>query len=121
MKKQQTFIQSVKHALNGMTYFFLHERNGKLQLCIAITVVTIAVGLGVSTTEWGTLLLCIAFVISAEMVNSAIERLCDVVQEEYHPVIKIVKDVAAGAVLFISIVAVIIGCIIFFPKLIYLF
>jgi diacylglycerol kinase len=117
MKQQQTFLQSVKHALNGMTYFFLHERNGKLQLCIAITVVAIAVGLGVSATEWLILLLCFALVMGAEMVNSAIERLCDVVQEEYHPVIKIVKDVAAGAVLFISIVAVIIGCIIFLHKI----
>lgn len=117
MKQQQTFIQSVKHALNGMTYFFLHERNGKIQLCIALAVVIIAVGLGVSTTEWFILLLSIALVIGAEMVNSAIERLCDVVQEEYHPVIKIVKDVAAGTVLFVSMVVVIIGCIIFLAKI----
>lgn len=119
MKQQQTFIQSVKHALNGMTYFFLHERNSKLQLCITITVVAIAFGLGVSTTQWIILLLCFALVLGAEMLNTAIERLCDVVQEEYHPVIKIVKDVAAGAVLFVSIITVVIGCIIFFPKIIY--
>ncbi len=119
MKQQQTFIQSVKHALNGMTYFFLHERNGRIQLCTAIAVVVIAVGLGVSTTQWLILLLCFALVIGAEMANSAIERLCDVVQEEYHPVIKIVKDVAAGAVLFVSIITVVIGCTIFLPKIIY--
>lgn len=118
MKKEQTIIQSVKKAFSGMRYFFLHERNGKMQFFIAIVVVVVALGWGVSTFEWLILLLCFAVVLGAEMFNSAIEQLCNVVQEEYHPVIKTVKDLSAAAVLFISIMALIVGLIIFLPKLI---
>jgi diacylglycerol kinase len=117
VKQQQSFIQSVKHALNGIKYFFLHERNGNIQFFIAIIVVVLAVVWGASTAEWLILLLCFALVLGFEMLNSAIEKLCDVVQEEYHPVIKIVKDVAAGVVLFVSLLTVVIGLIIFLPKI----
>lgn len=118
--KQQTIVKAFINAFNGMKYFFLHERNGKIQLCAAAAVVVLAVGLGVSATDWIALLFCIAMVLGLEMVNSALEKLCDLVQEEYHPVIKTVKDVAAAAVLFASIVAAIIGCIVFVPKIIQL-
>ena len=68
--------------------------------------------------EWIIVLICIAMVIGFEMLNTAIETLCNMVQEEYHPLIKIIKDVAAAAVLWVSIISVIIGLIIFLPKLI---
>ena len=51
------------------------------------------------------------------MINTAIENLCNVVQEEYHPIIKIVKDVAAAAVMWAAIISIIIGIIIFSPKI----
>ncbi|MBC7587491.1 MAG: diacylglycerol kinase, partial [Chitinophagaceae bacterium] len=50
--KQQPILKAFINAFNGMKYFFLHERNGKIQLCIAATVVVLAIGLGVSTTDW---------------------------------------------------------------------
>jgi diacylglycerol kinase len=115
--KKQTILKAFVHALNGMRYFFLHERNGKLQLCAATAVVALGFGLRVSATDWLALLLCIALVLSLEMLNSALEKLCDLVQEEFHPVIKTVKDVAAAAVLFACLIAAIIGCIIFLPKM----
>jgi len=118
--KQQTILKAFINAFNGMKYFFLHERNGKIQLCVAAAVVALAVGLGVSTTDWIALLVCIAMVLSLEMLNSALEKLSNLVQEDYHPVIKTVKDVAASAVLFASLIAAIIGCIIFLPKIIHL-
>lgn len=118
--KQQPILKAFINAFNGMKYFFLHERNGKIQLCIAATVVVLAIGLGVSTTDWIALLICIAMVLSMEMLNSALEKLSDLVKKDYHPVIKTVKDMAASAVLFVSLIAAIIGCMIFLPKIIQL-
>ena len=120
MYKQQTILKAFRNAFNGMRYFFLHERNGKIQLCVAAAVVALAVGLGVSTTDWIAMLLCIAMVLGLEMLNSALEKLSDLVQEDFHPVIKTVKDVAAAAVLFVSLISIVIGCIVFLPKIIQL-
>ena len=119
MKKNntQTFLKSFVHAFNGMKYFFLHERNGKVQLCMAVLAVALGAGFGLTPAEWTAVLLCIALVPGLEMLNSVVEKLCDLVQEEFNPKIKIVKDVAAGAVLWVSIISAIIGCIIFIPKI----
>lgn len=116
MKQKQTILSSLKNASKGVRYFFLHERNGKIQLVAAILTIVTAVGLGVNVTEWLVILICISLVIGAEMMNSALERLCDVVQEDYHPQIKIIKDVAAAAVLLFAVFSVAIGCFIFLNK-----
>lgn len=117
MKLKNKFLHSLNYAFCGMKYFFLYERNGSMQLVVTIVVLTLAVGLKINTTEWLFVLLCVALVLCLEMMNTAIETLCDAVQEEIHPQIKIVKDVAAGAVLFSSIIAVIVACFIFLPKI----
>lgn len=116
MRKNKSFLEAIRNAFNGMRYFFLHEINGIIQLAIAALAIALAVGLRISTNEWLLVMVCIGFVIGLEMLNTAIENLCNVVQEEYHPIIKIVKDVAAGAVMWAAIVSVIIGFIIFLPK-----
>jgi diacylglycerol kinase len=115
---KQRFLKALKNAFNGMKYFFLHERNGKIQFTVSVIVIALAVGLRISNNEWLVVLLCIGVVISLEMLNTAIENLCNMVQEEYHPTIKIIKDVAAAAVLWISFISVVIACIIFLPKII---
>ena len=115
--KPQNILSSFGNAFNGLVHFFLHERNGRIQFCATILVVGFAIWLQVSTTEWLVILLCIGAVLSLEMLNSAVEKLCDIVHKEFHPIIKIVKDVAAAAVLFASIVSIIIACIIFLPKI----
>lgn len=117
MKQKQTILSSLKNASKGVRYFFLHERNGKIQLVAAILTIVTAVGLGVNVTEWLVILICISLVIGAEMMNSALERLCDVVQEDYHPQIKIIKDVAAAAVLLFAMFSAAIGCFIFLRKI----
>ena len=113
----QSPLKAFENAFNGLKYFFLHERNGKIQLSITAMAILLAVYVGASSGEWIVILLCIGVVLSLEMLNTAIEKLCDVVQEDYHPSIKIIKDVAASAVLWISIMSAIIGAIIFIPKL----
>ncbi len=73
--------------------------------------------LKVSAAEWLVVLLCCGAVLGAEMFNHAIEKLCDLVHPGQHPVIRVVKDVAAGATLLTCIVSVLAGLIIFLPRL----
>ena len=100
-----------------MYQFFLHERNGRIETILAIIVILFSIAMEVSHTEWIAIFLCIAMVIGFEMLNSALEKLCDMVQEEYHPVIKIIKDMSAAAVLWASLISFIIAALIFAPKI----
>ena len=115
--KNQSFIQSFIHACNGMYQFFLHERNGRIETILAIIVILFSIAMEVSHTEWIAIFLCIAMVIGFEMLNSALEKLCDMVQEEYHPVIKNIKDMSAAAVLWTSLISLMIAALIFIPKI----
>ena len=88
-----------------------------------MTVLVIIAGLlfRISTAEWIAVIFAIGLVLAAEAVNSAIERLSDVVQPEKDDRIRDVKDISAGAVLICAVTAVIIGIIVFLPKLLKLF
>lgn len=111
-------INAFKYAFQGIYIFFSKDFNGRLELGIAI--ITIAAGfvLHISKYEWITVLLCIAIVLSLEMINTTIEKLCDMIEPGVHPTIKMIKDIAAGAVLLSAIVSLVIGLIIFLPKII---
>jgi len=115
MKK---FIYSVQFAWQGILKFFTNDRNGKIQTVIAITAITLGFILSISSFQWLLVLFCIGLVISLEMINTAIEKFCDMVTTDFHPGIKIIKDVAAGAVLVASIFSLLIGLIIFIPALV---
>ena len=118
MNKNQNILRAFINAFNGMKYFFLHERNGLIQLVVAAIVTALSIVVKISRLEWIVVLICIAIVIGFEMLNTAIENLCNMVQEEYNPLIKIIKDMVAAAVLWVSFISVITGLIIFLPKLI---
>ncbi|MDB5253264.1 MAG: diacylglycerol kinase family protein [Flaviaesturariibacter sp.] len=111
------FIRSVFFALRGIYNFFRTERNGKIQGLIAVLAIAAGIFFELQKIEWLFLFLCIAVVISLEMLNSAIERVCNMYTTEFHPAIKIIKDVAAAAVLWSSIMAAIIGGILFLPHI----
>ena len=111
------FLKAFIYAFNGLVIFFRHERNGKIQLFVAIVTVLLGWWLKLSVTEWITILGCIGAVLSLEMINSAIEKLCNLVHPTYHPAVKTIKDMCAGAVLWVSIASTIIGCIILLPKI----
>lgn len=109
------FFKSFMYAFAGIRAV-CSERNFRFHL-FAMGVVIIAGFLtGISANEWTILLLAIAAVLSLEMTNSAIERIVDLVTDEFHPLAKRAKDLAAGAVLIAAIFSVIIGLIIFLPK-----
>lgn len=119
--KMSNFFKGFLFAFNGLVVFFRHERNGRIQLAVAITVVLLGIIVNVSVHDWIVLFLCIASVLSLEMVNSAIEKLCNLVHPQFHPAVKVIKDISAGAVLWVSIFSAVIGVIIFFPKIQQLF
>lgn len=111
------FLKAFVYAFNGLVVFFRHERNGKIQLFVSVLAITLSWWLKISVAEWITIIACIAAVLSLEMINSAIEKLCNLVHPTIHPAIKTIKDISAAAVLWVSIASTIIGCIIFLPKL----
>lgn len=112
-KKQ---IDSFGAAINGISKSISQELHLKLHLLAVVLVTFFGFSFRISKTEWMFLILCMSFVIALEIVNSAIERLCDKVSKEKDPLIKLAKDMAAGSVLIAAISSVIIGCIIFIPK-----
>ena len=111
-------IKSFTYAWAGIKSCFKSESNFKIHIIAAITAVVFSLLLKVSAPEWIAILFCVAFVIAMEMVNTAIEKLCDVVHTEPHRVIKTVKDITAGAVLISAIFSLITAAVIFLPKII---
>lgn len=88
-----------------------------LHLIVILVVFGASWWLGISPVEWMILILTVAALLAAELLNSAIERLGNAVTTEHHPMIGKAKDLAAGAVLIVSIAALIIAAIIFIPKI----
>ena len=115
------FFRSLGYAASGIYQFFRRERNGQIQGMIALLVIIAGFFFNVTKIEWVSLLVCTALVVSLEMLNSAIERICNMYTTEFHPAIKIIKDVAAAAVLWSAVLSLVIGLLIFVPYLIRLF
>ena len=113
MKLARSFL----YAWNGITYCFKTQQNFRIHLLILVLVCIAGFLFKISHTEWLVIILCGVLVLMLEMINTAIEYLCDVVTKDIHPMIRIIKDVTAGAVLVSAIGTVIAGLIIFLPKL----
>jgi len=118
MKIFMKLLKSFAFALNGLKVCFTSETNFKIHAVLAVIAISLGIGLAISNAEWLAIIFCIAFVTAMEMINTAIEKLCDVVNTAVHPGIKKVKDIAAGAVLLAAVCSLIIGLIIFLPKII---
>jgi diacylglycerol kinase len=112
-----TLPSSFRYAFAGLAYCFRTQRNFRIHLAIAILAAIIGVLLGLSFIEWAVFGATVVIVLSAEMINTMIEALVDLVTAEYHPLAKIAKDVSAGIVLLTAIGAVVVGLLIFLPKL----
>ncbi len=109
------FFRSLSFAWQGIVTFFLRERNGQIQGGVALFVLIAGFFFGITKFEWLAILGCTALVISLEMLNSAIEKICNLYTPEFHPAVKIIKDVAAAAVLWSAAFSLVIGLIVFFP------
>ena len=117
--KTQNFSTTFKNARKGMRLTIKSERNIRIHMFIAVLVLITAYCLNFSITKFCILILTIAAVLSAEMFNSAIEFALDAVfHNKYSRMVGMAKDIAAGAVMVVSISAVMIGILLFVPVII---
>lgn len=114
MRKSRNLIESFNHAVNGIISGLKTERNLKIHFSVAFIVVLISLFCDFTRTELLILIFSISFVLMAELFNTAIERVVDLIKEEYHPLARLAKDVAAGAVLVSAVNAIIVGYLLFF-------
>lgn len=117
-KDKRTFKGSVKNCLDGISYVTKNEKNFKREIALGIIALILSYILKIDKIEFIIILTMICLVLTAEIINTAIERTVDLVTKEYHELARIAKDVSAGSVLVTSIFALIIEIIIFMPKII---
>lgn len=120
-KKQKgikKFLNSFTYPIKGLRYAYNNEQNLAFDVGMALVAFIFGFLFRINKVEWLVLVLTIGLVISCELINTAIEAVVDLVTEEYHPLAKVAKDTSAAAVFVFAIVAVIVGLIIFLPKLI---
>lgn len=110
------FIRSLLYALAGLKYGLRTQRHLRFHLLASVSVIGAGFIAGISPLQWAVLILTIAAVISAELTNTAIEAVVDLVSPDYHELAKAAKDTAAAAVLVTSIASVIVGCLIFWSR-----
>ena len=109
-------LKGCGYALKGALLLLKNEASIQVQAVIAIIMTVAGFYFEISATEWMLQIFAIGLVMSIEGINTAAEEIADFVHPDFHNKIGFIKDVAAGAVFFAAITAVIIGCIIYIPK-----
>ena len=112
-RRAPSILESFNYAFEGVIHVLRTQRNMRIHFLIAVVVLAAAVVVGVTRFELIALLLAIAFVLIAEMINTAIEHTIDVATTSFDPMAKLAKDIASGAVLIASVNAVGIGYLVF--------
>ena len=115
------FIKSFSYALDGLKYAFKYEQNILAHAFATILVISFGIIFHISYTEWLILILIIGLVVATELINTSIEATIDLITKEKNPIAKVAKDTAAAAVMIFAVIAVILGLMIFVPKIIELF
>lgn len=115
MIKIKRLIKSFKYAIKGLIKIFEEEQNLKVQSLIGFSAVFLAIFFRISRLEWIVLILIIGLVILMEIINSAVERVADILKPRIDTYVKEIKDITASAVMLASIISIIIGGIIFWP------
>lgn len=110
-------VAAFSYSFNGIYRLFRYEAHAQIHLCVAICVVIAGFLCSISLMEWCLIALCIGMVFATEGFNTAIEKLADEVTVERRPLIGAAKDIAAGAVLLAALSTIVVGLIIFIPKI----
>jgi diacylglycerol kinase (ATP) len=116
LRTRPSVIESFNFAIEGVIHVLRTQRNMRLHFAAAVAVIVVAVAVGVSKIELSLLLVSIAFVLVAEMINTAVEGAIDAATTSFDPMAKLAKDIAAGAVLIASVNAVAVGYLVFAGK-----
>ena len=117
MINTKRLIKSFKYAFKGLFKTFKEEQNLRIQSIAACFVVFLAIYFNITRTEWMFLVFVIGLVILMEIANSAIERVTDILKPRIHDYVKEIKDIAAAGVMVASLIALVIGILIFWPYL----
>ena len=110
-------IKSIGYAFKGAYHLITKEASVKVQFVIGIMMTIAGFYFGLSTSEWIIQIFAIALIMAFEGMNTAIEEIADFIHPEFHKKVGLIKDIAAGAVFIFAIAAVIIGLIIYLPKI----
>ena len=121
ISKTKKLINSFKYAFSGIVSSFKTERNMKIHVLIMILVIIAGIIFKISALDWIILTIMISLVISAELFNTTFETVVDMITKERNEKAKLAKDIAAGAVLVLAIGSIIVGLIIFVPKILEFF
>jgi diacylglycerol kinase (ATP) len=116
MRRRPSIIESFNYAIEGVVHVLRTQRNMRIHFALAVVVLVLAAAVGVSKIELIVLLISIAFVLIAEMINTAIEGAIDAATTSFDPMAKLAKDIAAGAVLIASVSAVAVAYLVFAGK-----
>lgn len=113
----RTLFGSFRHAFRGIRYAFLRERNFQIELGLAALAIVLSFALPLSQAERAAIFLVIALVLPMELLNTACERVMDMLKPGLHPYAKVVKDLAAAAVLISALLAALVGVAVFLPHI----
>ncbi len=109
-------LKAFQYAFKGAFLLIRHEASIQVQVVISLIMTFAGFYFEISTVEWMFQILAIGLVLSIEGLNTAVEEISDFVHPDFHNKIGLIKDVAAGAVFFAAVTAIIIGCFIYIPK-----
>ena len=102
-RRKNTLLQSFNNAFQGIVYAVRHQRNMRVHLAVGVVVLIVSLLLDLSKLELAAVLMAIAFVLGAELINSAVEQVVDLLTDEFDPRAKAAKDLAAGMVLVAAV------------------
>jgi diacylglycerol kinase (ATP) len=114
-------LRSFRHALAGAVHILRTQRNARIELAIGVVAIGLASWLGFTPIEWAVLALTITLVVGLEWINTALELAVTLASPQRHPTARAAKDVSAAAVLVSAIGAVVVGLLLFGPRLVALF
>jgi diacylglycerol kinase len=115
--KSPNLSSSFRNAFSGLWYALRTQRNAQVHLLATLLAVLAGFGLGLNLTQWGLIILAMGLVWMAELSNTALESVVDLLSPEYHPLAKTAKDLKAGVVIVAALTAVLIGILVFGPPL----
>lgn len=113
--RKPPLYKSFLNALRGIGHMIMHERNFRIEMIALAVNIFLILFLNVRPADAAVILLTCGAVLAAELMNTAVEKLCDFIHPEFHNKIGLIKDIAAGAVMLLAVTAVITGLIIY-PK-----
>ena len=114
-------IKSVSYSVIGAYRLVTSEHSIIVQFCIGLAVTAAGFYFDISATEWMLQTLAIGMVMAIEGANTAVEKICDFIHPDFNPKIGFIKDIASGAVFFAAVAAIVVGAIIYYPKVAMLF